>query len=479
MNSKQEEKLKGFISDVRELEGSIFAKSLPIYMNRCPGRLDLMGGNDDYTGGLVFETTIKETTCFAAQQRSDTTFVLYNPSVRSMNWDEKISFDLSELKVGGKMRLITEVREFVSADPNRSWMTYIIGGLCFIIRQYPDKVTCGLNMFLDSDIPLGKGVSSSAALETSALKACAAAYGIEISGVDLAFATQWVECEISGAAAGIMDQYAVGMGDENTFTPMICQPCISLDNVKLPGGIKIWGIDSGVRHSVGGIAYEAARAACFMGYQYICDWENVPVTEEQQGPLMRFTDPMFEGYLARITPMEFRSKYEDRLPETISGAEFKKLYPKHFDPYTRVLDDVEYPVCKAVRYAVEENNRVSLFYQILSGLKDDPADLALDLLGELMYGAHLGYTDCGLGCEETDLLVSMARAEKENDLFGAKITGGGAGGTMAILGRDTEKAEAAVHRIFDEYIRRTGNEPWLFEGSTEGADKFGIAVLND
>ncbi len=469
--------IEAFVSQVEELRGSIFDHQGTISINRSPGRLDLMGGNDDYTGGLVFETTIRETTTFAAQKRPDTAFVLYNPSVRSMGWDEKITFDLSVLMENGKMKDITGIRDFVNSDPNRSWMTYIVGGLCYIIKQYPEKLSCGLNMFLDSDIPLGKGVSSSAALETSALKACAAAYGITIEGLDLAYATQWVECEISGAAAGIMDQFAVALGDKDMFAPMICQPCIPLEKVRLPQGIKIWGIDSGVRHSVGGIAYEAARAACFMGYQYICEMEGIPVTKEQQGPLLRFTDPKFEGYLARITPMEFREKYEEKLPETISGKAFSANHPVHFDPYTRVLDDVDYPVRKAVRYAVEENNRVTLFYQILKGLPDEPDDLALETLAELMYGAHLGYTDCGLGCEETDLLVSMARAEKKNGLFGAKITGGGAGGTVAILGRNTDKAEEAVRGIIKRYREQTGNIPWLFEGSTVGADAFGIATI--
>ncbi len=477
MMQNQTQEISSFISKVNELRRSIFSNKNPIFINRSPGRLDLMGGNDDYTGGLVFETTIKETTTFAAQKRADTIFVLCNPSVKAMDWNEKVSFDLSVLMENGKMKEIQSIRDFVNKDPKQSWITYIVGGLCYIAKQYPQKITNGLNMFLDSDIPLGKGVSSSAALETSALKACAAAYGIMIEGLDLAYATQWVECEISGAAAGIMDQYAVAMGDKNMFTPMICQPCIPLDKVKLPKGIKIWGIDSGVRHSVGGIAYEAARAACFIGYQLICEVERIPVTKEKQGPLLRYSDPVFEGYLARITPMTFRSKYEELLPETISGADFKKDHPEHFDPYTRVLDDMIYPVRKAVRYAVEENNRVILFYQILKGLPDEPDELALLSLAELMYGAHLGYTDCGLGCEETDLLVYMVRSERENDLYGAKITGGGAGGTVAILGRNTEKAEASVHAIFKRYQAESGNEPWLFEDSTEGADSFGIVTI--
>lgn len=477
MNQLNIPDMQEFILSVENLTGSYFVKNEKIYINRCPGRLDLMGGNDDYTGGLVFETTIKETTRFAAQRRSDRLFVLKNPSVRKMGWPETIQFSLDDLCEGDQMKPISQIRKFILADPLRSWFTYIVGGLCYLLKNDAEKINFGLTMYLDSNIPLGKGVSSSAALETSALKACAAAYGIEINGIELALATQWVECEISGAAAGIMDQYAVVMGNENTFTPMICQPCISLPLVHLPQGIKIWAIDSGVRHSVGGTAYEAARAACFMGYQYICEMEGLIVSSEKQGPLMRYTDPQWDGYLARITPTEFRKKYEEYLPECITGSEFKANHPVHFDPYTTVRDEVVYPVHKATRYAVEENNRVTLFYQILKGMSDDPDDLSLEVLSELMAGAHQGYTDCGLGCEETDRLTEMVRAERKNDLFGAKITGGGAGGTVAILGKDTHAAQLAVEKIFVDYRKETGNEPWLFEGSTLGADAFGVLEI--
>lgn len=469
--------LEQFIEAIRQPEQGVFFDNLPIYINRCPGRLDLMGGNDDYTGGLVFETTIKETTIFAAQPRTDREFVLHNPSVKSFGWHDVIHFSVDDFFDGESTVSVESIRELVNADELSAWFTYIVGGIYYLCRNYPEMVTHGLNMYLDSNIPLGKGVSSSAALEVSALKACAAAYGIEIKGIDLAMATQWVECEISGAAAGIMDQYAVIMGNENCFTPMQCQPCISLPNVQLPKGIKIWGIDSGVRHAVSGTAYESARAACFMGYQFICEQESLPVSEEQQGPLTRFTDPRFEGYLARIKPTEFRDKYEDNLPESISGEAFNAAHAVHFDPYTRILPELDYPVRKATRYSVEENNRVNLFYQILKTLPENPDGRSLEMLGELMIAAHLGYTDCGLGCKETDLLIEMVKTEKMNDLFGAKITGGGAGGTIAILGRDTVKAEEAVKRIFADYEAQTGNSAWLFEGSTLGADAFGILKL--
>jgi L-arabinokinase len=309
------------------------------------------------------------------------------------------------------------------------------------------------------------------------MKACAAAYGIEAKGVQLAEWTQWVENVIALAASGIMDQFAVVMGDENAFTPMLCQTCIPYPLVRLPQGLRIWGIDSGVRHSVAGIEYEAARAATYMGYQLICEWEGLAVKREQLGVLERYSDPRWNGYLARLSPSLFRSLYEDKLPAQMGGAEFSSKHPEHYDPYTPVRPEVQYPVRAATRYAVEENFRVQLFFEILRSAVTPVPDSTLTVLGELMYGAHTGYSDCGLGSKETDLLVNMVRRQADHDLFGAKITGGGAGGTVAILGKDTARAADSVARIVSEYRKQTGIEPFLFEGSSKGADAFGILTI--
>jgi L-arabinokinase len=195
------------------------------------------------------------------------------------------------------------------------------------------------------------------------------------------------------------------------------------------------------------------------------------------GVLERYTDPRWQGYLARLSPSLFRSNYEDRLPAKLKGADFSKDHPVHFDPYTPVRAEVDYPVRAATRYAVEENFRVQSFFEILKSCVTPVSDATLRLLGELMYGAHAGYSDCGLGSAETDLLVNLVRGEQGNDLFGAKITGGGAGGTVAILARTTPAAEKAFSRIVTEYKARTGIDPYIFEGTSQGADAFGILTV--
>ena len=97
-------------------------------------------------------------------------------------------------------------------------------------------------------------------------------------------------------------------------------------------------------------------------------------------------------------------------------------------------------------------------------------------MGDLMFQSHWSYTECGLGCEATDLLIELVRAEVSNGkLYGAKITGGGGGGTVAVLGPDD--AEEAFYRIVRKYAEIRGCEPYVFEGSSMGADRFGTQVL--
>jgi len=467
--------LKRFEKNIGELVAKdFFKKGINILINRTPGRLDLMGGNDDYTGGLVFETTIREATLVAIQPRADQRVIFYNPAVKSLGWKDKIEFALVDLAENGHVKSLEEVRDWINSDPERAWCAYILGDLYFLIKQYPEKVKYGFSLYLESDVPLGKGVSSSAALEVAPMKAMAKMYGVDVEGVMLASWTQWVEIALTRSACGIMDQLAVVMGDEGYFVPMLCQPCQPGPLVKLPENLRIWGIDSGVRHSVAGIEYESARAATFMGYRFLCDWENLEAKLDESGALPRWIEPKWNGYLANLSPSEFRQRYENRLPETLTGADFNTLNAVHLDPFTSVRPEVNYPVRGVTRYAVEENWRVNVFFGLISKPFVVMDENTAHLLGELMYQSHLGYSQCGLGSKATDKIVELVRSEKANGLVGAKITGGGAGGTVAVLGMNSPVSESAFKRVVDKYHVWSGMEPFLFYGSSAGCDKFGV-----
>jgi L-arabinokinase len=463
--------MNAFVDDVRAMRerGEVFARDVPIYVARAPGRLDLMGGNDDYTGGMVFEATIREATWAAAQARSDGTIVLVNPQMCEQGWQQRVEFQLADLTDDDR------VRKFVNREAGVRWTAYVLGLFYWLKQHFAAEVRGGMNVLVRSDVPLNKGVSSSAAVEVAVMKAAARAYGIDLAGVELAEACQWVENVIAESACGIMDQIAVVLGDEGSVLPLVCQPCEARPLVRLPGGLARWGIDSGVRHQVSGDEYEAARAAAFMGYKLICDRQRIPVRFDSAAKIPRFTDPRLGGYLANLQPSKYRA-LEEHLPVELTGSEYLALAKEHVDPFTKVRPEIRYRVRAGTRYAVEENHRVQLFVELARGMNEQFTTEGAALMGELMYQSHAAYTETGLGCDKTDLLVEYARElGVRRGIFGAKITGGGGGGTVAILGR--ADAEESLGHIVDRYRNETGIEAYVFRGSSMGADRFGIVVV--
>lgn len=460
--------MKPFQQTVAALKqsGDFFSADQPVFISRAPGRIDLMGGNVDYTGGLVFQATIREATWAAVQRRSDDVFVFSNPQLGERGWRDRVEFSLNALASEDS------VRAAVNSEAGIRWTAYAFGVFYFLRRNYPQQVLSGANIFIESEIPMNKGVSSSAAIEVSVMSAAAHAYAIDLKGIDLALACQWVENALAGAGCGIMDQAAVVLGDAGYVLPLLCQPCCVSPLVKLPDGLETWAVDSGVSHAVSGIEYEAVRAASFMGYKMICDWEGLPVGPDDRAPVPRFTDPRWNGYLSDIPVSVFRSRFECRLPEQIRGAEFIRDFGVHADPYSTVRPEIVYRVRACTRYSVEENHRIRMFIELARSSQD----AAWQLMGDLMYQSHWSYTECGLGCEATDLLVDLVREEGvAAGLYGARVSGGGAGGTVVVLARRT--AWPVFERVVGTYAAARGFSPHVFEGSSAGSDRFGIQVV--
>ena len=261
---------------------------------------------------------------------------------------------------------------------------------------------------------------------------------------------------------------------------MRCQPAQIWPAPLLPSDLIVFALDSGVSHEISGIEYEAARAAAFMGYKMICKIEGLAVVEEKDGEIPRFTDAKYNGYLANMLPSAFTRQFEHVLTERILGQAFLDKFGSHVDPPTTILPDHSYSVRANTKYAVLENNRVMLFYQLLKGCPTFGGGPELYAqLGELMYQSHDAYTECGLGSSATSAIVDLVRALPPSyGLFGAKITGGGAGGTVAVLG--LRSAKEKFHQCVVEPYAKYNNlvePPYVFVGSSPGADAFGIWEL--
>jgi L-arabinokinase len=344
-------------------------------------------------------------------------------------------------------------REFFQRDEaGVSWVAYVAGVFLVLMRERGVRFESGANILISSQVPPGKGVSSSAALEVAVMQAVTAAFDISLEPHDKALLCQKVENLVVGAPCGVMDQMTAVFGERDRLLLLLCQPAELKRTVTLPRQLLLWGTDSGIRHSVGGADYGSVRAGAFMGLRIITHLKGQ--TE----------------YLANISPAEFESKYLDRLPERMSGETFLMRYQATIDPVTSIDPQKEYAVRKPAAHPVYENARVQRFVELLERGEE------FDELGELMYESHRGYTALGLNSAGTDLLVELVRKEGPGaGLFGAKITGGGSGGTVAVLGDQTSRA--AIERVVESYKRETGHEPYIFKGSSSGSVKFGHLKL--
>ncbi|MDB4913787.1 MAG: galK 2 [Gemmatimonadetes bacterium] len=425
---------------------------LPTFVASAPGRLDVMGGIADYSGSLVLQLPLDRRTTVTAQRQPGLTVDII--TLRDGEPHRRIAYDLRSLldKPAHELAL-----EFAPGSDDH-WAAYVLGAAHACLVRHGVPAASGITLVIESTVPEGKGVSSSAALEVSAFAAIAAAYDVSFTPQQIATECQWAENHIAGAPCGIMDQMTSACGERDQLLRLRCQPATIEGYVAIPEGFRFYGIDSGIRHAVTGADYSTVRTAAFMGYRLIAELAGLKV--DRVGDRLLIDDPQWNGYLANISPAEFTDRFEHHLPDQLLGADFLARYHGITDTVTRVNPDLWYPIRAATAHPISENTRVERFASMLGELPHWSREL-----GALMYASHESYSACGLGSDGTDRLVAMVR-ESPGDLFGAKITGGGSGGTVAILG--TSHAGHAVRDIAQRYEAETGQAAEVFEGSGDG-----------
>jgi galactokinase len=443
-----------------------FDDDAELWLSRAPGRLDLMGGIADYSGSLVLELPIAEA-AFVALQRDASRKIRIVSLTNDGTRESVFEMSLDDFETEGAPIGYHEAVKRFQADVTGHWAAYVAGAFLVLMRERGVRFTEGARILLASNVPEGKGVSSSAAIEVAAMSAVTAAFGIELAPRDLALCCQRVENAVVGAPCGVMDQMTSVCGVEDELLALLCQPAEPQEMIALPDDLAVWGVESGEGHSVRGDDYASVRTGAFMGYRMVADLANLKVAGADG--VLHIEDEMWHGYLANITPLEFESSYAKHVPERIPGSEFLARYGGTTDVVTRVNPERNYAVLKPTAHPVYEHARVRAFADLLR----EPASTGRnDQLGELMYQSHASYSACGLGSAGTDLLVNLVRETgARSGLCGAKITGGGSGGTVAILGlRD---ADAAMRRIAASYEQAMGYKPYIFAGSSPGSAAFG------
>lgn len=429
-----------------------------VIITRAPGRIDVMGGIADYSGSVVFEGCIAEACMVAIQRRNDLLIRLWSYGIEGDGLRPRFELPISALRGADGWLSYEDAHKLLTRDALTSWVAYPIGTLFVLLKEgILNSVMHGFNIFIRSEVPMGAGVSSSAAIEVSTMMAFNILLDLRLDGLALARLCQMAENHVVGAPCGIMDQVTSALCEEGKLLALKCQPHELLGLHEIPRGCMIVGIDSNVKHAVGGRRYRRTRVGAFMGFKII----------KQLG------GNDYGGYLCNVSTKEYVQRYRKALPSKMRGEEFLQRYGETDDVATRVDPNEVYSIRGCTEHPIYENERVQRFIALLDEANRTGDERFLVRAGKLMYASHWSYSKrAGLGCKETDLLVNLARSRGvTHGIYGAKITGGGCGGTVAMLIR--EDALKTVTHIAEEYENLTGLKPRLFVGTSMGAFQFG------
>ena len=362
---------------------------------RAPGRVNLIGEHTDYNEGFVLPMAIDRETCVAARARDDRRVRIY-----SLNVDERAEFDLDA--PGERERGI--------------WLDYV-EGVAHALERRGVRLG-GADLAISSDVPVGAGLSSSAALEVSSGLALASVSGVEVDRVELALAGQEAEHTYVGAKVGIMDQFIAALGRAGHALLIDCR---TLETRAIPVDTSETVIaicDTRVKHELSASEYNTRRAECEEGVE-----------------LLRRAGLEGVSALRDVSEADLR-EYEGALPEVVG---------------------------RRCRHVVTENARTLAAADALTNGR-------LAEMGQLMLASHASLSrDYEVSCRELDLLVSLAMSVPGGATLGARMTGGGFGGcTVNLVRRD------ALARFSDtitrEYTAATGQTPNIYVSAAgEGA----------
>ncbi|RUT02024.1 galactokinase [Dulcicalothrix desertica PCC 7102] len=357
---------------------TIFNQKLPSVEALAPGRVNLLGEHTDYNDGFVLPTAIPQQTIVQIGLSDDRMYHFY-----SENLDERV--DIRE-------------ESFRAGEMQEEYARYIFG--CIQVLKEVGYTISPINLYVKSSVPLGSGLSSSAALEVATLRGIRQLFNLPINDVEIAQFAQKAEIQYAHVQCGIMDQMASSLADTEH---MLFLDTRTLERriLPLPEGAKIVVIESGVPRTLAGSGYNERRAEC-----------------EQAAQLLGVKA------LRDITDVNL----VETLPE---------------------------PLRRRARHVVTENNRV---LEALQNVETQTRHVSsLQQFGELMNASHASLRDdYEVSVPALDTLVDIL--QKTPGVFGARLTGAGFGGaTVALVAAGEEKNIA--EQVLEQYNHAgyTGN----------------------
>jgi L-arabinokinase len=426
----------------------------------APGRLDVMGGLAEYTGALVLNMTLGDHVCAAVQARRDGKISI--TAAPRGDGDAASEISVSRLCESNGRGADAEHVDGSDAASRPDLTTCALGALTEAFRaDLLPTPSAGLSIGVGSSLPDGSGSGRHAAVAAATIVACAAALDRALEPLAVAAVCQRVENDWLGTPVGVADAVCALVGEPNTLLEVRCEPCVLGGSIHLPEDLLLLGIDCGVTQPNAVERYAHVRTATFMGRALI---DRIIGHE-------RVKQGSWDGYLSRLSVTDYVERFRDRLPTKIKGQDFLDRFGETGDPLTRIDPAGLYKVRSRTEHHVYEHARSRQYAECVSRAIRGGDRQALVEAGELMYASHWSYGQrCGLGSIETDLLVSLIRRHgAAGDVFGAKITGRGCGGVVAVLMKSTAQAHTAIEAAMADYSTRTGHTPRLLRGSTPGA----------
>ena len=367
----------------------------PCRVFRAPGRVNLIGEHTDYNDGFVMPAAIDFYAYVAAGARPD-----HKIRVHSVDFDETVDVELESLALG----------------PTGHWSDYPRGVAALLFAR--GAITTGANLVLKGEVPIGAGLSSSAAIEVATAVSLLAFAGTDLGRREIASICQRAEHEFAGTKCGIMDQFISCFGEANHALFLDCRS-LEFDTLPFPSGVRIVICNSMVKHELAGGEYNLRREDCEAGVQ------------------------LLQHHLTDI-----------RALRDVTAAQLQ-----------RFSAEIPERILRRCRHVVSENART---LEAASALRSGD----LSRFGELMFASHDSLRDdYEVSCPELDLLVELAR--KCDGVFGARMTGGGFGGCTVNL----VKAEAVGQfqtRLCHQYQTETGIQPAIYVCvASDGAGEVG------
>lgn len=356
---------------------------------RSPGRVNIIGEHTDYNNGFVLPAAIDKAVYAAAKSREDDRIRLY-----SGEFDKSFETTLNALK------------------PTRErWPNYILGVAAQLQKRgYPIK---GFDLAIDGDVPIGAGLSSSAALECATAFALNEIFQLGISKMDMAFIGQKAEHEFAGVMCGIMDQFASVFGKKDHVIKLDCR---SMEYEYVPlklEGYRIVLLNTNVKHSLDDSGYNTRRAQCEKGVEWV----------------------------------------KEHYPEVSS---LRDVSMEMLEKYVKPQDELIYQRCK---YVVEEKER------LLGGCEDlKKGDIKS--LGEKMFQTHEGLRrEYEVSCRELDFLVDAVR--NNADVLGARMMGGGFGGCTINIIKESA-VDPLINKLSESYRKNMSRDLTAYIARIEG-----------